>query len=384
MTTCRHFVCVILTIFGMGGAATAGVISSQDPGELRDIRIKRTDTRLEIQLIYPLDLTPHRFLMTSPHRLVIDLPGLRRNLAPVLIEVGDFGIQRIRSGMFRTDTARVVLDCREAVPDHRLEPIPNGLRVIIHRPAGQSPEKRPPREIPPESEPTKDPGDDPARSEALPPGLPDPAIAEIRKDLEELKTASGEAVRRLKEARSKLDQAVNLLESMEKERLRRSRRFMRIAVAAGYYMPEDGIFKDIFEGGIMEGAEINAGVMDMLEFWAAIRNFGKGAREPFDPERKIRLVPLEAGLKLRFAKGLINPYIGGGAAYHQYREIRPGDVVISEKKIGFVGQAGCFLKIAENLVIDLYAHYRSCRLTVEYLEYRIGGFHLGAGLGFEF
>lgn len=371
--------CLVPAILGTTVTAAGGEFPAE-PAALEDIRISGTDTRLEIDLIYHLDLTPHIFRMAEPGRIVIDLPGITEIRAPARLEVEDFGILRIRSGMFRMDTARVVLDCFARVPEHRIEPRADGLAVIFTKAPAAVPDKTPAA----------------AGSE--------PSLRKLEENVEEVKTAVRENSNKLDQARSqlegaqsqleetqagleqartRLDEAVTLLQAMESEQRKKSRRFVRIQVVAGYFMPEDGVFKETFDNGLMEGAEFSVGVMDMLEFWAAVRNFSKAAVEPFDPERRIRLTPLEAGLKLRFAKAAINPYIGGGAAYHQYREIHP-DGEISQKKIGFVGQAGCFIKIAENLVFDFYAHYRACTIRVEHFDLKIGGFFLGAGLGFEF
>jgi len=123
---------------------------------------------------------------------------------------------------------------------------------------------------------------------------------------------------------------------------------------------------------------------DILGMWVAIKNFSKRSEpDTAGLESSIRYIPLEGGLKIRFNKGLINPYLGAGIAYHQYKEDL-STREINEKKIGFLGQAGCFVKIAENLVLDVYAHYRHCRIDIETEEINCGGLHFGAGLGFEF
>jgi opacity protein-like surface antigen len=182
----------------------------------------------------------------------------------------------------------------------------------------------------------------------------------------------------------KLDDTLKILKEMQDKRARQEKRFVRIEVTGNYFQPAEGEFKDTFGNGLMEGAELNIGVTNSLEFWLAMKNFSKSSLEgDTAQDHKIRLIPLEAGFKLRFNKGTVNPYIGGGIAYHQYKELYDSEE-IKEKKIGFIGQAGCFLKIAENLVLDVYAHYRYCLINVGETELDISGFHIGAGLGFEF
>jgi len=110
----------------------------------------------------------------------------------------------------------------------------------------------------------------------------------------------------------KLDDTLTILKEMQDKRARQEKRFVRIEVTGNYFQPAEEEFKATFGNGLMEGAELNIGVTNSLEFWLAIKNFSKSSLEgDTAQDRKIRLIPLEAGLKLRFNKGAVNPYIGG-------------------------------------------------------------------------
>ncbi|MFB0566519.1 MAG: hypothetical protein ACETWK_12695 [Candidatus Aminicenantaceae bacterium] len=80
---------------------------------------------------------------------------------------------------------------------------------------------------------------------------------------------------------------------------------------------------------------------------------------------------------------MLNPYFGGGVGYYQYKEIGVFEE-IKDKKIGFIGLAGCFFKISGGLIFDIYAHYSYCRVSPNEHKYNIGGLHVGVGFGFEY
>jgi hypothetical protein len=152
-----------------------------------------------------------------------------------------------------------------------------------------------------------------------------------------------------------------------------------------YFLPVEGYMKDVYGKGLMTGAELNIGVWNNLELWLAQKYFARKEKENnLEEERKFTLIPLEAGVKFRFNKGIINPYVGGGFGYYQFKEELP-DNEVREKKMGFIGQAGCFVKIGGYLTLDLFANYRSCKISSDSLpEFNFGGLNLGIGLGFEY
>jgi len=100
-------------------------------------------------------------------------------------------------------------------------------------------------------------------------------------------------------------------------------------------------------------------------------------------ERRINLIPLEAGLKLRIGKGKVNPYVGFGASYYRYKEVYfTGEA--KNKNIGFIGLVGCFFNIKGSLIFDIHAHYSYCQITSGEDKFNVGGLQIGAGIGFEY
>src|SRR5262245_20711191 len=73
------------------------------------------------------------FVLASPDRLVVDLPGVESVVAHNRIEVDSPYVSRVRVGQRRegaTPIARVVLDLKEAQP-YAVEPGPGGVVVTV-------------------------------------------------------------------------------------------------------------------------------------------------------------------------------------------------------------------------------------------------------------
>jgi len=374
-------VVAILCLLLLTAPSSAKILSAQaNIGFLENILVLQENHSLSVE-IHLSRYSSHRFFeMTSPKRLVIDFPDIVNIRTGRRIEVLSGGVKTIRIGMFKTDIARVVFDLEEAENPFELEKIAQGLKVRFQQKICiEKSEEKP--------EPALQTVVEPAPATPPPPPRPDHLaedLKSVQKDISELKSQTDKMQETITETQTKVDEAVTILKQMQEEKARQSKKFMRIEIIANYFTPEEGVFKDTYGSGLMEGAELNFGLWDMLEMWVAIKNFSKRSEpDTAGLESSIRYIPLEGGLKIRFNKGLINPYLGAGIAYHQYKEDL-STREINEKKIGFLGQAGCFVKIAENLVLDVYAHYRHCRIDIETEEINCGGLHFGAGLGFEF
>lgn len=372
---------VILCLIVLAAPVSARIFSPpENTGFLENILVSQNERGLSVE-IHLSRYSSHRFFeMTSPKRLVIDFSDIVNINSQRQIEVMSHGIKTIRAGMFKTDVARVVFDLEEVESSFMLEKITAGLRVrFLQKKNTWEPEQKP--------APAPQTKIEPAPVITPPPPPPPPLVEDIKsveKEITALKSQTDKMQEQLTDTQTKMDEAVTILKQMQEEKARKSKKFVRIEIIANYFTPEEGIFKDTYGSGLMEGAELNFGIWDMLEMWVAIKNFSKRSDpDAAGPESSLRYIPLEGGLKIRFSKGLINPYLGGGIAYHQYKEeLSTGEV--NEKQIGFLGQAGCFVKIAENLVLDIYAHYRHSRIDIGTQEINGGGLHFGAGLGFEF
>ncbi len=357
---------------------------NKETGLLNKISLTKKDNTLEVDIIFGPYTSHSHFELSKPNRIVLDLINIEDILSDRHLEVNDFGIQTIRAGMFKTNAARVVFDLKDKLSPYKITKTKKGLKITFRKEKTEEEKlkeekSRKLQEIKAEAKKRAV-----AKAIAVKSSPKNENLKEIKEKIKEVKDTAAKVNEKLDKLQVKLDDTLTILKEMQDERARQEKRFVRIEITGNYFQPAEGEFKDTFGNGLMEGAELNIGVTNSLEFWLAMKNFSKSSLEgEAAPDRKIRLIPLEAGFKMRFNKGVVNPYIGGGVAYHQYKELF-NSKEIKEKKIGYIGQAGCFLKIAENLVLDAYAHYRYCLINVGGTELDISGFHVGAGLGFEF
>lgn len=331
--------------------------SSQQQGVLKNIVISGAQNVLEVKILFSPYNSTRIFKLASPPRIIIDLFNIKNIKSSRLFDVDDFGIKVIRAGMFKDDVARVVFDLKDQFPLHKIERVQGGLNVSFW---------------------TKE-------SEAEQEDQPGRVRKKERGDrLQEIKEATDKINEKLEETKKTLDEAIKILDQMHKERTRQTKKFVRIEGLGNHFQPRYDVLKDVYKNGVMYGAELNVGVWNFVELWLAQKNFSKKViDEATGEDRKVNLVPIEAGLKFRFNKGKINPYLGVGAGYYQYKETTSlGET--KEKEIGFVGQAGCFIKIGGYLVFDVYANYSYCRITTETTRFNVGGLHLGVGFGFEY
>ncbi|MGD2246098.1 MAG: AMIN domain-containing protein, partial [Candidatus Aminicenantes bacterium] len=378
-------------------------------GVLKEITLTRGEDVLEVELTIDAYSFHRVFELFEPERIVIDLYRIGDIQAEPFIEVNDFYIKRIRHGMFQRAVARVVFDIEEEFPFYGVERKPDGLKVTF------STKGMPPEETSLSAEPPLDEIKEKAetRADEVKAETPDvkteekkeEAIGEkteVKKEAEstpEVQTKKEAAEKteeqteetavtveeQLAETRKKLEETISILNELNEERLLRKKKFVRVMATGNFFSPREGNLKAVYEKGMMFGAEINVGVTDFVEVWLAEHYFSKTViDEVTEAESKVNLIPLELGIKVRLNKGLANPYFGIGGGYFQYREETP-EGEIRERNIGFIGQAGLFVKISGFFVVDLYVQFKHCPITTETDDtFDIGGFHFGGGVGFEF
>lgn len=344
---------------------------SPKPGFITDIAFSRTQTSLEVKILLVSSSHVRIFKLSDPNRIVLDLSNMGDVKSYRYFVLNDFGIATIRVGMFKTDVARVVFDLKDQFPEYKPERIQDGVKLIFFKEGVPPPEteviaKEIPEKTPVAPEVAKEP-------EKLVSEKPVSEKIELEKKEEKL-----EKTKRI------LDEEINILSKDSVPAASQRKNFFRIEAVGHYFHPQGSLFKNVYKGGIMYGGELNIGFLNFLELWLSEKNFSKTAiREDTGEERKVNLIPLEAGLKIRALKGNINPYIGLGAGLYQYRETNiPGE--IREKKLGFITQVGCFIKIGGYLILDIYAHYSYCEIPFQATKFNVGGLHLGLGLGFEY
>lgn len=372
-------------------------MTAKQPGILEDILISKAQNYLEVDILIKPYTSHIIFDLYQPNRLVIEFFNVGFSQTDSFFDVSDFGVQAIRVGLHENAVTRVVFDVIDQFPSYEVERTPDGLKVLFQ---GEGKEKEI-MQVEELDEPVieKEEGlgesekieklekTDLAQTRVETEEKPEPKAPSKKKSIEyperELEEILDSLDEKLDETKKTLDEMVQILEQINQERLRQTRKFFRVEATGNYFQPAEGVLHDVYENGMMYGAELDVGISNFAEFWIAEHYFGKKiTEEASGVERKVTLIPLEVGLKFRLNKGIINPYLGGGAGYYQYKETRPaGD--IEKKGIGFVGQAGCFFKIGDFFVVDLFVHYRYCKIDFDISESNIGGLHIGVGFGVE-
>lgn len=96
---------------------------------LKKINLRKARNSLEVEILFSRYTKHRRFGLADPNRIVIDFFNVENTQARRYIEVDDFGIKAIRSGMFKPSIVRVVFDIEEKIPSYRIEKIQGGLKV---------------------------------------------------------------------------------------------------------------------------------------------------------------------------------------------------------------------------------------------------------------
>jgi hypothetical protein len=342
--------------------AMGQVIAEPDvPALLTHIILTKAADGLDIKLLFTFYSSYQAIELSSPNRIVINLNGVEDIAAPRLIEVNQSGVLQIRAGMYLKGVARVVLDLTDDMPSYRIAPIKDGLILSI-RPRPETAQATEPRTG--------------AKTDLKAEGK-----ARTRVEAKERpKAADGENPT----ARRSPKGIARVMGRTSETRPSQKRRFLRVIASGDYFSPRQGVLKKVYRHGMNYGGEIDIGVARFIELWIGGHYFGKTVSDASaGSERKVSLVPLEAGIKFRLHKGVFNPYLGVGGGYFQYKE-RTSAATIREKRPGLVGQTGFFVKIARLFVIDFSTQYKYCPMETAAGKFDAGGFHFGLGLGVEF
>lgn len=158
-----------------------------------------------------------------------------------------------------------------------------------------------------------------------------------------------------------------------------------IKIKAGYFVPSDETFREIYGGGPVYGAEFGFPVWNNVILWMGGESFYKKGKLTYTGEEtELSLLPIGGGLKyIVEAGGNLNFYGGAGLFYCQTEEKNPiGEV--SDGGIGYEGMVGSFLRISGGLLIDLCLDYSYCKMKPADYSVDTGGLELSLGLRYEF
>jgi hypothetical protein len=122
---------------------------SQQTGSIERIVISKTEKTLEVNIYLSSFSYYRQFYLTGPNRVGFDFFDTYAIKAPRYLRVNALGVRGIRTGRFRRDVARVVIDMLNGIPPYKIQTIENGVRVLFW--PEEKPEEEP--EEPKEEEP---------------------------------------------------------------------------------------------------------------------------------------------------------------------------------------------------------------------------------------
>ena len=114
----------LLTIVLMAGAQTPGT-EAANHAALQKVSVVRGETGVSIELTAKGAITPRVETLSSPSRLVVDLPNTALATSVSRISVGNSGVTSVRIGTDSSETTRVVVDLQRPMK-YELVPGPGG------------------------------------------------------------------------------------------------------------------------------------------------------------------------------------------------------------------------------------------------------------------
>ena len=151
-----------------------------------------------------------------------------------------------------------------------------------------------------------------------------------------------------------------------------------------YFWPVEQTFQDVYGAGVQFGGQIFIGLGKHWDIWASGDYYRKKGELTFSKEETtVRIIPVAAGLRYRIPVNRCHFYISGGAGYFLFKEENIIGTV-KDSKIGYLGKAGCFVKVFKGLYLDAHFQYAHCSIQPLEIKTNISGLSFGVGIGYDF
>jgi outer membrane protein W len=160
-----------------------------------------------------------------------------------------------------------------------------------------------------------------------------------------------------------------------------------LTLKGGYFFPSDSVFKEVYSGGPVFGADVAVPIGGILQVWGGAELFSKtGSTTLTEEETKVSIVPLFLGLRVEGGKKSLRPYLGVAAAYFLFSEknvLRS----ISQSGFGYLAQTGLLAWLGGAIWLEAHVGYRGCTLKTDDpdpIEAKLDGLSAGLGVAFRF
>ncbi len=330
----------------------ATVPFAQDVPELKNIRLDRGQSQLDVKLEISTAFNYESFTLFNPNRLVIDLIRIGQFSAAPEITVNAYGVLKIRTAKNQPDVVRVVFDLSETVPAYSLEESADGLTVSFR----------------PESMPVRTPEEKPAVKEEV---VEKPAVKETTPPV--VTPAPREEPR----AQPTGERGTRI----------------GISVQGGPYLPTSADFKEIYGSSAISFG----GGLSLLFPLGAQEDIGisvdggmvsKTGQTSFTQEDvKIQFLPFSLSVFYLRDFGTVLPYAGLGVDYFSYKETLPVEWEVPDvtgSLLGYSFLIGTHIKIIPQFMAKLYVKYHVATKTEEEININLSGTELGLGFTYYF
>jgi opacity protein-like surface antigen len=163
---------------------------------------------------------------------------------------------------------------------------------------------------------------------------------------------------------------------------------LRLGIMAGYYMPSDSAYKDLYgQGNLMFGGSFGFEFIRKLEIRLEAGYFqDSGKMNLTEEDLKLSFFAGSLGARFRFVDGkALQPYIGAGVAMYSYKEDLPARLEdVSKTAFGFQGEAGIYYALSAKILLDLNFRYVLMNTKPLNESVKLGGLRAGLGVVFQF
>ena len=163
---------------------------------------------------------------------------------------------------------------------------------------------------------------------------------------------------------------------------------LRLGITAGYYMPSDSAYKDLYgQGNLMIGGSLGFELIRKLEIRLEGGYFqDSGKMNLTGEDLKLSFFAGSFGARFRFVDGIaLQPYVGVGIAVYSYKEDLPPRLEdVSKTAVGFQGEAGIYYALSATILLDLNFRYVLMDTKPFNESVKLGGIRAGLGVAFQF
>jgi len=163
---------------------------------------------------------------------------------------------------------------------------------------------------------------------------------------------------------------------------------LRIGLTAGYYMPSDSAYKDLYgQGNLMFGGSFSFELIKKLEARLDAGYFQDSGKMNLTKEDlKLSLLAGGLGVRLRFVDAkLLRPYVGGGLIIYAYEEDLPPRLEdVSKSAFGFQAETGTYIGLTQRLWLDVNLRYVVMNAKPLREAVKLGGIRAGLGIVYQF